>query len=248
MSGIPGRVVVVTKAPRPGFAKTRLAPALGFEGAAELHRRFVDHTLALVEASGLPVTVALGADPDGRFAEELRGRGLHVVAQCAGDLGDRMRSLVAPGGSTTAGPTTAGPTTAGPTTAGPTTAGPTTAERRVLIGTDCPLLVPSWLGEAVSAPCPVAIAPSEDGGYWAISVAPGVSDSVLDALFSDMPWSTDQVFSTTLSRLSQLGVAVTRLPTAWDIDEPADLVRLLADPGCPAVLRSHLSRHSPPLL
>ena len=233
MSGIPGRVVVVTKAPRPGFAKTRLAPALGFEGAAELHRRFVDHTLALVEASGLPVTVALGADPDGRFAEELRGRGLHVVAQCAGDLGDRMRSLVAPGGSTTAGPTTAGPTT---------------AERRVLIGTDCPLLVPSWLGEAVSAPCPVAIAPSEDGGYWAISVAPGVSDSVLDALFSDMPWSTDQVFSTTLSRLSQLGVAVTRLPTAWDIDEPADLVRLLADPGCPAVLRSHLSRHSPPLL
>jgi len=214
-----GRVVVLTKAPRPGHVKTRLAPALGLDGAAALHRLFVDHTLQRVDTSGLPVTVAVGADPDGVFADELRRRGREVVAQAPGDLGHRMRRLVESG-----------------------------PERRVLIGTDCPLFEPRWLQVAVSAKEPVAIAPSEDGGYWAISVDPAAPAEVLDALFSDMSWSTPLVLSTTLSRLSRLGIPVGRLPTAWDIDEPPDLVRLLRDPGCPALLRSHLSHHSPPLL
>ena len=205
-------VVILTKAPHPGRVKTRLAPALGLEGAAALHRLFVDHTLSLVAASGLPVTVAVGADPDDAFAGQLRARGLAVVPQATGDLGARMRALIA--GS---------------------------SRRRVLIGTDCPLFAPAWLVQAVQAPQTVAIAPSEDGGYWAISVDPCAPSSVLDALFDQMTWSTPQVLSTTLSRLSRLGVPAGLLPTAWDIDEPKDLVRLLRDPRCPAILRSHLS-------
>ena len=39
------RLVIFAKAPLAGVAKTRLIPALGAEGAADLARRMLSHTL-----------------------------------------------------------------------------------------------------------------------------------------------------------------------------------------------------------
>jgi len=39
---------VFAKAPRPGFAKTRLVPALGAQGAADLATKLLGHTVATV--------------------------------------------------------------------------------------------------------------------------------------------------------------------------------------------------------
>jgi rSAM/selenodomain-associated transferase 1 len=91
----PVRVVVFTRFPEAGLAKTRLIPALGPEGAAALHRRLTERTLAAVRASGLAVEVrTTGSDRSG-FADWL-GTDLNFVDQGEGDLGDRLRRACDP--------------------------------------------------------------------------------------------------------------------------------------------------------
>ena len=82
------RVVLFTRFPEPGRAKTRLIPALGGEGAAALHRRLTERTLATVQASGLPHELRVtGAEP-AAFAAWLGP--VRAVPQGEGDLGERL--------------------------------------------------------------------------------------------------------------------------------------------------------------
>lgn len=88
-------VALFAKWPSPGYAKTRLIPALGAEGAARLHARLVERTLSAVRASGLPFEVrGTGAAP-GEFAQWL-GEGVRAVDQGEGDLGARLARVPAP--------------------------------------------------------------------------------------------------------------------------------------------------------
>ena len=77
-----------TRWPTPGQAKTRLIPALGPQGAADLHRRLTERTVATVRAAGLALEIrCTGADP-ARFRD---WRGVEaVVDQGEGDLGARL--------------------------------------------------------------------------------------------------------------------------------------------------------------
>jgi hypothetical protein len=82
------RVSLFTRWPTPGQAKTRLIPALGPQGAADLHRRLTERTVATVRAAGLALEIrSTGADP-ARFRDWL-GAGA-VVDQGDGDLGARL--------------------------------------------------------------------------------------------------------------------------------------------------------------
>lgn len=89
------RLVLFTRYPEPGRAKTRLIPALGPEGAAALHRRLTERTLAVVRACGLQVEVrTTGADRQ-PFADWL-GDDLPIADQGQGDLGDRLKRAAPP--------------------------------------------------------------------------------------------------------------------------------------------------------
>ena len=67
------RIAVLAKAPLPGYAKTRLIPALGAAGAAALAERLLAHAAAQAVAAEVgPVTVwvkqysgGLGSPPPG---------------------------------------------------------------------------------------------------------------------------------------------------------------------------------------
>lgn len=88
-------IALFAKWPSPGHAKTRLIPALGAEGAARLHARLVERTLAAVRASGLPFEIrGTGASP-GDFGRWL-GDDVRAVDQGAGDLGARLARVPAP--------------------------------------------------------------------------------------------------------------------------------------------------------
>lgn len=83
------RLVLFTRYPEPGRAKTRLIPAIGAAAAAALHRRLTERAVATLRASGRPVELrTTGADPD-RFSTWL-GDGLSPTDQGDGDLGDRL--------------------------------------------------------------------------------------------------------------------------------------------------------------
>ncbi|MFZ4690012.1 MAG: TIGR04282 family arsenosugar biosynthesis glycosyltransferase [Polymorphobacter sp.] len=82
------RVALFTRWPEAGKAKTRLIPALGAQGAADLHRRLTERTVATVRAAGLPLEIrSTGADP-ARFRDWLGVES--AVDQGEGDLGERL--------------------------------------------------------------------------------------------------------------------------------------------------------------
>ncbi len=91
----PIRLVIFTRYPEPGLAKTRLIPALGAEGAAALHRRLTEQTLAAARMSGLTIEVRVTGAPHAAFVDWL-GPDLSFVDQGDGDLGERLQRAAAP--------------------------------------------------------------------------------------------------------------------------------------------------------
>ncbi len=94
------KILVFTKYPHPGFAKTRLIPLLGEEGAAAVSRTLSERTIQTVQDACMKgdaspiVFYATKDDSDENVVREwLRGLGpeLTLRRQCSGDLGDRLR-------------------------------------------------------------------------------------------------------------------------------------------------------------
>ena len=135
------RVALFTRWPEAGRAKTRLIPALGAQGAADLHRRLTERTVAVVRAAGLACEVrSTGADP-AAFRAWL-GPDLAVVDQGEGDLGQRLARAAASLPVLLLGADIPG----------------LTADH---LGA----------AAAALTAAPVVIGPAEDGGYWLLGLA-----------------------------------------------------------------------------
>ena len=194
-------VVIFARAPLPGLAKTRLIPALGTRGAARAQRRFTRHTLRVASAANTgPVTLWCAPDAGQRFFRALhRVGGVALQSQCGGDLGARMQHACVHHFASRPD------------------------QPLLLIGTDCPVLAPGHLQAAARAlqQHEVVIVPAEDGGYVLVGMRRLVSE-----VFERIDWSTPQVMAQTRERLTQAGVDWLEMPTLWDVDEPADWLRL----------------------
>ncbi len=190
------RIVIFAKAPRAGFAKTRLIPALGAEGAAELAKQLLLNAVHEALAADIgPVALCVAPDLKDPLWKELDlPQELHYSVQCDGDLGQRM--------------------------AGAVQRVLVNGEQIILTGTDCPMLNAQRLRDAATAlkqhRC--ALYPVSDGGYSMIAL-----NTFDPSLFSDIPWSTEQVFPMTQERLENLGWDWWQGETLHDIDEPEDL-------------------------
>ena len=198
------RMAILAKAPVPGLAKTRLAPALGAAGAAALAERLLRHAAAQAAAAA-PGRLTLWAAPDAThpvFAQLQRQHGLALAVQPAGDLGARMAHVFATTFAAGAGPL-------------------------LLMGSDIPALDTATLHRAAATlqAQPAVFVPALDGGYALVGLR-ALQPGLLAALFDGMTWSTPQVMAQTRQRLAALGVAHAELPAVSDIDEPADLARL----------------------
>ena len=89
-------IAIFARWPEPGKAKTRLIPALGAQGAADLYRKLLELTVREARASGLPFHLRVtGGDP-ARFRDWL-GADLDVRDQGGGDLGEKLTRVPTPG-------------------------------------------------------------------------------------------------------------------------------------------------------
>lgn len=207
------QIVILTKAPLPGVAKTRLIARVGADRAAAVHGWMSRVTVERALSMDVAVRVALAGPLDSAFAAQLRAQGAIVEAQAAGDLGARMSAALRPGCDT------------------------------ALLGTDCPLFDTEALRASFDAPQSISVGPAADGGYWTLRVR-AAPDRPLPALcrtlFDDMPWSTAAVFRETQRRCAQAALDLQLLPTDYDVDEPADLDRLVQDPRLDPPRRAQL--------
>ncbi len=195
----PVRILVFAKAPVPGRAKTRLIPALGEAGAAQLAMRMFELALKQTQAAAIGrIELCMSPAPDApEWAGVTIPAGIETSDQGDGDLGERMaraaRRCIEHG------------------------------EAVLLTGTDCPELTAARLREAATrlADHDVVLYPAADGGY------PLLGLRAFDAsLFCDIPWSTDAVARLTLERVASLKWRVWLGETLKDIDVPDDLTCL----------------------
>lgn len=192
----------MAKTPRPGYAKTRLIPALGTQGAARLAQRLLQHAVAQAVAAELGA-VDLCCTPDAADAlfAPLAAPGVQFSNQDEGDLGQRMGGAFARWLPQTG--------------------------QALMMGTDCPGLTAAVLRQAASALAntDAVFVPALDGGYALIGLR-GPYPARFAPLFDNMQWSNAHVMSATRQRLATAGLAHLELPALPDIDEPADLQHL----------------------
>jgi uncharacterized protein len=91
----PPRLVLFARYPTAGACKTRLIPALGPAGAANLHRRLTERTVAVLRATDAPVTVAYTGASAADFSAWL-GTDVELVDQVEGDLTARLLACLDP--------------------------------------------------------------------------------------------------------------------------------------------------------
>ncbi len=187
--------MVFTRYPEAGKAKTRLIPALGAEGAADLHRQLTERTLNQARALS-EITIALHFT--GGNVEQMQswlGNDLQYQLQCSGELGDRLihafESTFAEG-----------------------------YQSIVVVGTDCPQLTPEILSQAFQELLThdLVLGSTTDGGYYLMGLRKPIPE-----LFVGIDWSTEVVFQQTMAIAQKRGVAIAQLPTLSDIDRPEDL-------------------------
>ncbi len=205
-------VAVMAKVPGLEPVKSRMHAALTPELATLLYRCFLldrlDGIAALPQvAPVLAFTPAHGR----RRMEALAPPEFRLVAQEGPGLGERLSTLLA--GLVADGHPGA-----------------------IALDSDSPTLPMEYVVEAAEAlergRADVVLGPSEDGGYYLVGLRRRQA-----ALFSDIPWSTDQVFELTRERAQRLGMRVHLLPEWFDVDTESDLRRLALDfdatPGGP---------------
>jgi rSAM/selenodomain-associated transferase 1 len=92
----------------------------------------------------------------------------------------------------------------------------------LLIGSDCPDLMPMHLVTAAKAleTSAAVLGPAGDGGYWLLGLA-----RAMPQCFVAMPWGTATVATETRVRLAAAGITPTELETLHDCDRPEDLAR-----------------------
>ncbi len=188
-------IILFAKFPAQGMAKTRLQPALGIDGAAQMALKLLLHSIEQALATGFTVELCVSPAPSDPCWQNLNlPRSLQWSAQADGDLGQRM--LIASQNALRK------------------------FERVMLIGTDCPSLTAACIQQAEQqlAIQDSVMIPAFDGGYVLIGFK-----RVDTSLFADMTWSINSVSAITQQRIKDLNWSLGLMEPLADIDEPEDL-------------------------
>jgi len=190
-------LLIFTRYPEPGKTKTRLAPALGNAGAAQIHRQMAEQTITMADSFSKEYNCSLKIFYQGANIESMENwLGCHSYhKQCQGDLGQRLNCAFEES---------------------------FLAHKKavVAIGTDCPALGPELLFTAFQAiaTTDIVLGPATDGGYYLIGLAKQHPE-----LFEGIAWGTESVLSQTIQKAAKISLTSTMLEPLHDIDRPEDI-------------------------
>jgi rSAM/selenodomain-associated transferase 1 len=197
-------LAVMAKAPRAGKVKTRLAPALGFEGSAAINVCFLRDTTRniadVVEgcaAAGLVCHTPVG---DEVAFEGLLPEGFALIGQRGDAFGERLLAAAEDILSLGFGAV-------------------------CLIDSDSPTIPQAALVQAVEELARsgdrVVLGGSDDGGYYLIGLKQAHA-----APFQRITWSTGSVFAETVERCAEARLELVTLPIWYDVDDAKTLAVL----------------------
>lgn len=193
--------IVMVKAPRAGTVKTRLVPPLSHADASALAACFARDTVTNVRRV-VPSVIVAYAPADGREALEaiLTNDSLLWLEQRGADLGARLEAATSHAAALGYTPI-------------------------IVVGTDSPTLPLAFIESAVNSlsagESDIALGPTEDGGYYLVGLR-----RFAGGLFRDIAWSTPLAYEQTFRNAERRGLRALELPRWYDVDTPADLLRL----------------------
>ncbi len=191
-------VGIFARAPEPGKAKTRLAPLLGWEGAAAFQAALIADALWKVGS--------------------MRGLARYCFLSMEGPLGGAVcRKVGAPMNSYTILPQRGG--TLGQRLERAFRQLLRCHSRAVVMGTDSPALSPRVLRQALHELrwCDAVLGPCPDGGYYLIGLR-----KMSKGLLRGVRWESKFAFDDTLSNLLGRELSCSVLEPLPDVDRPAD--------------------------
>ncbi len=193
---------VMARMPIPGQVKTRLVPPLTHAEAAWLYAGFLlDAIDRLGRIGGIRPFVAYTPPAAKTYFAGIVPAGFSCIRQSGGDLGERLASVAG-------------------------TLFSRGAAAVVLCDSDSPTLPDRYIREAFRRldETDIVIGPSDDGGYYLIGMKRHERH-----LFSKIPWSSPQVTERTVAAARRRNLSVSLLEPWYDVDTPADLLRLHRD-------------------
>jgi uncharacterized protein len=109
--------------------------------------------------------------------------------------------------------------------------------RVMIAGTDAPTIPLEYVKSLLDSDADVALGPAEDGGFWGISAC-----KTNPTMFDNVTWSRADTLEQTTRALRVANLSTVLGPVWSDVDEPADLTRLLASPDLPRATRRWADR------
>jgi uncharacterized protein len=192
--------IIFVKAPVEGLVKTRLAKHIGVHAALALYRAFAADIIDTLKKTGSDLRVYYHPQGWEQTIRDWLGNSHPVFPQQGADLGHRMYNALFQSAADG-------------------------YDRMALVGSDIPVLPESAISETFSAleVHPAVIGPADDGGYYLVGFN---KDTLFEAAFTEIPWSTKEVLKITLERFEEVGRSVYMLPHLQDIDTHEDLIHL----------------------
>jgi rSAM/selenodomain-associated transferase 1 len=207
---MPDQLILFTRYPQPGQAKTRLIPALGDKGAADLHRQLTEHCLKQVAPLHHDTSQILTIFYTGGSERQMREwlPDIALIKQQGDTLGEKMITAF-------------------------TRLQKTGKHHILLFGSDCPSLNNETIKQALIqlGSNDLVLGPSVDGGFYLIGINARYPNENLNPLLTDIAWGTDKVLRQTITRAKMLDNSYALLPTLHDIDLPEDLEHFDYHPG-----------------
>jgi rSAM/selenodomain-associated transferase 2/rSAM/selenodomain-associated transferase 1 len=200
---MPERLIVFTRFPEPGKAKTRLISALGEKGAADLQCRMTEHIIATAAKVKNRPDLTIEVRHEGATADSMRtwlGPRLVYRAQGSGDLGRRMARALEDAFQDSKG-------------------------AAVIVGSDIPGVTADIILQAFDGlqKNDLVLGPAHDGGYYLIGMKYTLSADLYPRLFDGINWGTGNVLSQTLQAAVESGLRFLMLESLDDVDRPEDL-------------------------
>lgn len=194
-----GNIIVLAKAPHPGFTKTRLCPPCTPEQAANLAAAALADTLDAVLLTDCQRRVLVfdqGASAVGAQVASWWRDGFEVIPQGPGGLAERLTQAFDDVGTPA-----------------------------FLVAMDTPQVTPALLGAGLDALAShdASYGPAHDGGYWGIGLAAAVRN-----VFAGVPMSEAHTGAAQLKRLNDLGLSVATLACLRDVDTADDVCSVAA--------------------
>ena len=182
--------IIMARAPHRHRVKTRLEKSVGSEEALRIYRRLVEHQVGQIPKGWRIVIQYTPAGAEDEMCDWL-GAGLIYRNQRGEELGERMTGAMDAVFAEGCGPC-------------------------FVIGGDCPGLRRTVLERAANllGGSDVVVGPAVDGGYTLLGLRAPKPD-----LFRGIAWGSSSVLEETLSRITESGLAVSKLSILEDVDD-----------------------------